>query len=198
MSPYCERVEIAGSIRRGCQDVRDIELVAVARWEPGEAGNLFGDADPVNRLHQWALSAAARAELQWIKTGTSEVVAWEPKPEGKYWRALLASGVKLDLFIARPANFGLLYLIRTGHKDFSAAVLGHAKRRTPYQTESSYFEEHQVKGRGEPEAYLVERARWGRRVETPEERDVFELLALEYVEPGDRVDGSALRPKRKV
>ena len=195
MSPFCERIEIAGSIRRGCQGVKDVELVAIPRWELGAVIDLFGTTDESNSLHAWALDAERRGLLRWIKTGTSEIEPWTPKPEGKYWRALLREDVKLDLFLPRQDNFGLLYLIRTGHKEFSSGVLGHAKRNTGYQTESSYFKEHGIKDRGEPECYLVEKKRWGCRVETPEERDVFELLNLEWVEPRDRVGFGAVRPR---
>lgn len=202
MLPYCERIEIAGSIRRGCQEVKDIELVAVAKWELApveeQIRDLFGSPPQppanFNLLHFWALNHASPLGVRWIKTGTSEVVSWLPKPEGKYWRALVGEGtdaIKLDLFIARADNYGLIKLIRTGSRDFSPAVLGYAKRHTPYQTESSYFKERKKKG--EPESYLVERAT-GKRVPTPEETDVFNLLSLQYVEPAGRIDGSAVRP----
>ncbi|MBA3243360.1 MAG: hypothetical protein H0T60_19225 [Acidobacteria bacterium] len=196
MRPHCERVEIGGSIRRGCQEVKDIEIIVVPRRQPGEVIDLFGTTEEVNLLHSWALDAEARKELRWIKPNTSEVIPWPTKPEGKYWRGLVRETVKLDLFIARPDNFGLIYLIRTGHRDFSAAVLGHAKRNTRYQTESSYFDEHEIKNRGDAEGYLVEKARWGRRVETREESDVFELLELEFVEPRARVGYESLKMKR--
>jgi len=197
MAPFCLQVEIAGSIRRRCQVVKDIEIVAVAKWEPApveeQALDLFGTPpDPpedLNLLHVWAMTQATRAGVRWIKTGTKEIVDWQPKPRGKYWRALVGTdsdAIKLDLFIAHPDNYGLIKLIRTGAKEFSSGVLYHAKRNTPYQTESSYFEQHKIKGRGEPEAYLVESARWGRRIATTEERDVFDLLSLDYVEPSGR------------
>lgn len=33
LAPACERIEIAGSIRREVPEVKDIELVAIPRWE---------------------------------------------------------------------------------------------------------------------------------------------------------------------
>jgi len=41
LAPYCERIEIAGSIRRGKPQVKDIELVAMPKMVPT---GLFGDA----------------------------------------------------------------------------------------------------------------------------------------------------------
>src|SRR5215213_6620719 len=90
MSPFCLRVEVAGSIRRACPEVKDVELVAVPRWleRPAAAPSLFAEeAERVNLLHGWAVSEAEAAGVCWIKTGTAEVVDWEPKAGGKYWRA---------------------------------------------------------------------------------------------------------------
>ncbi len=190
MRPYCERCHIAGSVRRRKPECKDIEIVAVPRWKrEHDLASLFVESVSVNLLFRWAQQSA----VKWIKPGVSEVVSWTIKPVGKYWRGLLSSGIKLDLFLASPDNFGLIYLIRTGAAEFSSAILGYAKNHTPYQTERSYYDEHRLKG--ETESYLVERAT-GHRVLTPEESDVFALLGLEYVEPQLRLDGRAIRRKR--
>jgi DNA polymerase/3'-5' exonuclease PolX len=203
MRPFCERIEIAGSVRRRKAEVKDIEIVAVPLWwqaavEP-KVRTLFeeeGLSHTVNMLHTWA----ERQELvKWIKPGTSKLEPWPPKPEGKYWRGLVAAAagsepVKLDLFLASTQQFGLIYLIRTGSAEFSAAILGYAKHSTPYQTEKSWHEERpELKGKPEG-GWLVEKAT-GSRVDTREERAVFELLGLQYVEPGLRIDGRAIKKK---
>ncbi len=138
--------------------IKDIELVVIPKWTvtPGETptGNLFELTPPlplhVNELHRWATKV--QSSLTWIKPGTQEIIPWEPKPDGKYWRATLVGPgkemVKLDLFLTRPQNWGIIYLIRTGAAEFSAAVLGHAKRNTPHQSESSYYAEHGMASRG--------------------------------------------------
>jgi DNA polymerase/3'-5' exonuclease PolX len=201
MSKYCERVEIGGSIRRGKPQVKDMEIVCVPKWEIApieeQVRDLFGSPPKTpanfNLLHYWAV--CEQKILTWIKPGTQEIIPWQVKPEGKYWRGVFTGAAmesfKLDLFLARPENFGIIHLIRTGAAEFSAAVLGHAKHNTPYQTESSYYEEHEMKGK--PEGYLVRKAT-GERVETREEHDVFELLGLEYLAPAERIDGRSLRP----
>ena len=198
MRPYCRRIEIAGSIRRGADEVKDIELVAIPRWEtkPGSALSLFG-TEPVrvNLLYQWAQAVTGpggklSGRLRWIKPGARDVIDWHIKEDGKYWRALM-SGIKLDIFLPHADNWGLIYLIRTGAREFSSAILGYAKQRSPYESESSYFERKNLKEK--PEGYLVERAT-GRRVVTPEERDVFDLLKLKYVEPHLRLGWQSIKP----
>jgi DNA polymerase/3'-5' exonuclease PolX len=179
MRPFCARVEIAGSVRRCCPEVKDVELVAVPRREerPVAAPSLFGgEPERVNLLHGWATTQAESAGVRWIKPGTQEVVDWAPKPEGRYWRALVDDAIKLDLFLAAPENYGLILLIRTGCAEFSQAVMTHAKLHTRYRVEGGYL-----------------RDRDGGALETPEERDVFAALGLEYVVPGERTGLHAVR-----
>lgn len=179
MSPFCVRIEVAGSVRRSCAEVKDVELVAVPRWEerPGAAPSLFAEeAERVNLLHEWAVNEAAGASVRWIKTGTPDVVDWAPKPEGKYWRALVGDSIKLDLFLAAPENYGMIMAIRTGCAEFSQGLMTYAKHRTPYHVEGGYL-----------------RDRDGKELETPEERDVFRALKLDYVLPRERTGQHMVR-----
>src|SRR6185436_3773422 len=72
MEPYCEQVAVAGSVRRGKPDPKDLEIVAVPTWTHApDQGDLFGEARrPVNRLHEWALRFEAEGHLRWVKPGT--------------------------------------------------------------------------------------------------------------------------------
>ena len=99
LAPHCERVEIAGSIRREKADVGDIEIVAIPK--PYQV-DLFasGIALVVNKWEK------VRGELPC-----------------KYTQRILPEGIKLDLFFATPENFGLIYAIRTGSADYSHCVL---------------------------------------------------------------------------
>lgn len=193
MAPFCGRCLVAGSIRRRKEEVKDIEIVATPIMETAYVQEgLFSEEVTVNLLHRWATTQLI---ISWIKPGVSQIVPWKIKPEGKYWRGLLPSGIKLDLFIADYTNFGLIYAIRTGCADFSSALLAHANTRSRYQTETRWYEDRpELKKRGES-GYLVAKAN-GERVATPEERDVFELLGLEYIEPHERVAWDSLRVRR--
>lgn len=179
MRPFCSRVEVAGSVRRSCPEVKDVELVAIPRWEerPATAPSLFAEeAERVNLLHEWATHEAAGAGVRWIKSGTSDVVDWEPKPEGKYWRALVDDAIKLDLFLASAENYGLILAIRTGCAEFSQALMTFAKLRTSYHVDGGYLRDSE-----------------GRALDTPEERDVFEALKIDFVEPRERTGQHMVR-----
>ena len=99
LRPHCERIEIAGSIRRKKPEVKDIEIVAIPK--PYEVG-LFasGIATVVNKWEK------VKGELPC-----------------KYTQRILPEGIKLDLFFATPHNYGLIYVIRTGSAAYSHEVL---------------------------------------------------------------------------
>lgn len=115
LSPHCDRIEIAGSIRRKKPDVKDIEIVAIPK--PFDTG-LFesGIATIVNR---------------WQKVkGTLPC---------KYTQRILPEGIKLDLFFADPENWGLIFAIRTGSADYSHHVLATGCVKRGYKISGGYL-----------------------------------------------------------
>jgi DNA polymerase/3'-5' exonuclease PolX len=141
LAPYCERIEIAGSIRRKKPEVKDIELVAIPK--PYDVG-LFesGIATVVN---QWK---KVRGELPC-----------------KYTQRLLPDGIALDLFFANPANWGLIYAMRTGSADYSHKVLATGWVKRGYESKRGHLCINDE------------------QVNIPEEKDLFELIGLPYLEP---------------
>lgn len=99
LAPFCERIEIAGSIRRGKDEVKDIEIVAIPK--PYDIG-LF-DSGIATVVNKWQ---KVKGELPC-----------------KYTQRVLPEGIKLDLFFATKINWGLIYAIRTGSADYSHKVL---------------------------------------------------------------------------
>ena len=115
LKPYCERIEIAGSIRRKKAEVGDIEIVAIPK--PFEIG-LF-------------------------QTGIASVINQWQKVKGelpcKYTQRILPSGIKLDLFFAEEGNWGSVFAIRTGSADYSHKVLANGWVRQGFKSEGGYL-----------------------------------------------------------
>ena len=159
LAPACERIEIAGSIRRGNPGVGDIELVAIPK--PGL--DLFNAPTyQVTDLDGALARLILEERLALVKGG------------GRYKQFLLpAEGIALDLFVVLPpAQWGVIFAIRTGPSDFSTWLV------TP-----------RAKGGRLPSYLQVEDgAVWNGRkpMPTPEEKDFFDLLGLPYMEPGKR------------
>lgn len=99
LSPFCSKIEVAGSIRREKQIVGDIEIVAIPLpWQTG----LF-------------LDGIGQVIAQWPK----ELGDVENKSDVRYTKRMLPEGIKLDLFFTTPDNWGPIFLIRTGDWEFS-------------------------------------------------------------------------------
>jgi DNA polymerase/3'-5' exonuclease PolX len=115
LRPYCERIEIAGSIRRKRPEVKDIEVVCIPK--PYETG-LFesGIASIVNK---------------WTKV--------KGELPCKYTQRILPDGIKLDLFFAEAGNWGLIYAIRTGSAEYSHKVLANAWVKRGYHSCDGYL-----------------------------------------------------------
>jgi DNA polymerase/3'-5' exonuclease PolX len=159
LQPRCLRIEIAGSVRRGKAEVHDIELCAMPRFE--RVTDLFGQPKGVMSLlenYPWALVG----EL--LKGGE------------KYKQLRLEEGINLDLFIVTPpADWGVIYTIRTGPAEFSHWIVTQRKR-----------------GGGLPSDCKVEGGRVYRGDEylpMSEEIDFLNFLGLGWVEPKDRQPG---------
>jgi DNA polymerase/3'-5' exonuclease PolX len=150
LHPSCERILIAGSVRRLKPEVKDVELVAIPRQVPS---GLFGDALEVD-------PGFIAAVNQWPKV--------KGEPTGRYTQRLLSGDFKLDLFIADPENWGLILAIRTGSAQFSHEVLARTWVQQGYTS---------VKGR---------LTRDGQVIPVREERDLWALLGLPWVEPWAR------------
>lgn len=91
--PYCSRISIAGSLRRQCEMIGDVELVCIPQ-------DLVNFSAEVNKL---------------------EKVKGEPT--GKYTQRKLPEGINLDLFMATRDNWGNIFLIRTGNWQFSRQIM---------------------------------------------------------------------------
>lgn len=144
LAPHCQRIEIAGSIRRKKPNVKDIEIVAIPK--PYDVG-LFesGIATVVNRWKK------VKGELPC-----------------KYTQRDLPEGIKLDLFFATPENWGAIFAIRTGSADFSHKVLATRWKKLGYTSSGGVL------------------SRDGETIYIREERELFELLGLDWVEPENR------------
>lgn len=142
LKPYCRKAEIAGSVRRKKPQVKDIEICIV----PENENKAF------NELGKYLLSQ--NKNFKYIKNGNR-------------YKQFKHKGCQIDLFIAKPDNWGIIFLMRTGSAEFSTHVLSTWKKAS---------------GGGESRnGYLYNNK--NQVVYTYEEEDVFKLCKMEFVEP---------------
>jgi DNA polymerase/3'-5' exonuclease PolX len=116
LAPYCNRIEIAGSIRRNKPEVKDIEIVCIPRRIKIGLFNADTEICPgfIRVINQWE--------------------AVKGSATGKYTQRILPQGINLDLFTATPDNWGLIYAIRTGPASFSHYILAIGWNKAGYKS----------------------------------------------------------------
>ena len=98
------------------------------------------------------------------------------KVGGKYCARMLPEGIKLDLFFCSIDNWGLNFTIRTGSANWVKNVLAKTWVRNGYRSEGALLRPIVDNCSGE----------LGDPIPLREEKEVFEFLNLEWIEPKDR------------
>lgn len=128
LSPYVARAEIAGSLRRGEELVKDIEIVALP--------NKIADG-------LWGVERPATQEIQELAPTLGQV----RKMGDRFIQLDPGEGrPTLDLFLVTPpAEWGTILAIRTGPADFSRRAVTRIKHRGWTVTNGQVLQEN-----GEP------------------------------------------------
>lgn len=106
---YCETIKIAGSLRRKCEMCGDIELVVLPKTR--KETPLFGESVLLSEFEGCDLTKLGRIE----------------KDGPKFKQILLNTDrgkIQCDIFVVLPpAQFGVIYVIRTGGAEFSRKIV---------------------------------------------------------------------------
>ena len=184
LSSACQKIEIAGSLRRGREYVKDIELLCVPEIQ--SMNDLFGD--PV--FHRDFLEELLEA-LLWADymEGTTLVsgglLEKRSNSKGHFTYGPLnkylihrPTGISVDIFMATLEYWGMSFVIRTGPADFNKAMMTRFKQSAMQGTVSQG-----VIGND------------GDHIECPDEETVFRLLGWDYLEPKDRIGKPTGKPR---
>lgn len=100
LAPACERIAVAGSLRRRRPDVHDIDLVLIPR---------------------------DRVALQ---IQVLEIYGRKPEKMGEHYLMLKSfDGIQVDLYLATPETWATLLLIRTGSKAHNIQLAQRARAK---------------------------------------------------------------------
>lgn len=113
LAPYCERIELAGSIRRGRPQCGDVDLVAIPKWDV--SGDLLGaETDRRNRC--------ADEIYRRVKAG-----GWVLDKAGPTYLVFTSKGVQVDVWFTDHDCFGTVLLCRTGSKEHNILLAKRAR-----------------------------------------------------------------------
>lgn len=109
LAPACERIAVAGSIRRMTPTVGDVELMVVPKREEA----LFGQPDGQSKLDKVLRGLIEEGRLE-LNGANGD----------KYKRFVMTKpGVQLDLWITSAECWGVNFAIRTGNADFARDIV---------------------------------------------------------------------------
>jgi DNA polymerase/3'-5' exonuclease PolX len=158
LRPVCERIEIAGSLRRKKPDVGDIEICCIPRTIRYE--DLFGELGPVESLLE-------RSDLL---SDIGKLIKGGP-----HYKQLDLGICNLDLFITTPEKWGVIFTLRTGPADFSHNLVT-VRQAGGFLPSYMQVKDGRIWLRGSREV-----------LPTPEERDVFKTIGMNWIEPEYRI-----------
>ena len=159
LRPSCERIEIAGSIRRRRPDVGDVELLCISRV--GDTVALGTNIHLLAELDDLIRRNVLKKRLN--KANRPNYGDWN------MYMIHVASGIPVDIFRTTEENWGMSMVVRTGPEKWN--------KRMMTQFIKMGMQGHAYGGvtQGDVE------------VSCPTEQDVFQLLEWRYREPEDRV-----------
>lgn len=149
LKDQCDEIVIAGSLRRRKALVGDGEIVALPTYAP----NLLARLDRMV-AEQLIVKAAY---------GEKRTTRW-----GNKYRGFMYQGLRIELFVAEPENWGYILWLRTGPGEANAWVMQQCiQKHAPYRAVDGYWTDVES----------------GRRIRTADEAEMFRLLGINYVVP---------------
>lgn len=164
----CERVQIAGSLRREKAMVGDIELVAIPKFKGSHNLLDIRCADLLRTNHITKRLNKNNVPIAWGKMG-----------DISRYKAMIFANAPIDLFIVLPdRQWGPTFLIRTGPGDANEALV----------TQDGWVNQHGIRGTLPEYLSFRDGAIWrgDSRLDTPEEADVFDAVGMPYIQPNER------------
>ena len=173
LSGSCQRIEVAGSVRRKKEMCGDLELVCIA------------DGDKLNnQLNSWLASGRIRH----VEAGPKRTKRWGEKQ--KSFNIEIGDGpVQVDVFIQTVDRFAYTFLVRTGSSGFSNRIVTNVGVRTHDGLPGLMPVQYKFK-----DCLLYHR---GNLCEVNDEADIFALFGMAYVEPELRTDDYGLTDAQK-
>ena len=173
--PYCEKIHIAGSVRREKKEVGDIEIVCQPKitvlkdmfgWDEGIIRNL----DFINAIEN-----------------LGEII--KGKIDGKYIQIRLPEGINLDLFMPNVNDYYRQLAIRTGSADYSRNIIARGWRKMGFVgTKDGLRKKEDCKNTGSSEKPI-----WKCINPNPylppvweSEEHFFQWIGIKYLPPNER------------
>ncbi len=173
LSPVCERIQIAGSLRRKKAEVGDIELLCVPNWQA--VLDLFGE-----EVESMSLLDGH------IETLMAQGILEQRGGMGKMNKLMRhnESGIPVDIFSTSQDHWGMALVVRTGPKELNIKLMGDLKRMGHEGHAYGVATYGDLK---KPSSVTLNRYRADvSEVMCPTELEVFDIAGWRYIPPTER------------
>ena len=186
LAPFCERICVAGSLRRRAATIGDVELVVIPAYRQ-QILPLFADAGvmptaaPIDCLDEELADMLSKLEVR-KRRGRNGRTFWGPSDKRMVWRHGAASTdwIGVDVFGATVETWGAKLCLRTGPWELSSRLV------TPRARGGLMPDDLQFTEGGLYRFDTQTNARFRTFVATPDEATLFRELGLPYVAPEHR------------
>lgn len=167
LKEHCDRIEVAGSLRRGKLNVGDIELLYVPKLQAfTDPENLFGGIKMLDHA-EVAITSMLEDGILEKRPSKTGVFTWGT--QNKLARHV-GSSIPVDLFATSAEQWWVSLVIRTGPKDFNIRLIASASRQG-----------YKVHAYG-----VFERMSDAKLIVPKSEQEVLELAGLPWIPPEAR------------
>jgi len=166
--PFCEKIEIGGSIRRKKHEPNDIELVCIPKFGEFPIGQMSLEGAPLTSYENLLfehIAANRHDKYAIIKMGEkyTQIEVHRDHPAG------VRQSIKVDVFTATFRTWGYIFMLRTGPAEFSKFVVTELKKNGFTMDAGEVFHNETP-------------------CTVPTEEDMFFLLGIDWIEPECRFD----------
>lgn len=154
LAPYCERIEIGGSIRRKKPKPNDIELVCIPKFDEVGTGQITLSGEETSTIQNLLFKHLSEKYFI-LKMGE------------KYTQIRIGEEdtlIKVDVFTATFRTWGYIFMLRTGPREFSKFVVTELKKNGFTMDAGEVFHH-------------------GTLCTVPTEEDLFFLLGIDSIPP---------------
>lgn len=186
LTPYCDVINIAGSVRRKKEEVKDIEIVCIAKRTEHIEQDLFNEVVSETIVVHPGFIAAIKSIGKILKgkfTGRYMQIEMNTQIEGT------AHIINIDVFMPQQHDYIRQYAIRTGSSEY-------AKRHIAIQWNKRGWCGTEYGLRKISECYKVSETKWVMKKEFLDrptlpplwrnEEEFFRWLGVQYLDPWHR------------
>jgi len=111
-----QRIVVAGSVRRRCKEVHDLDIIAIPRFSTAPPRTLFGGPEQISEVDRALDKLIGDGKIDMMQRGEKAIRF-----------CLRSHPITVDFYLASQETWATLLLIRTGSRDHNIFLCSRAR-----------------------------------------------------------------------